>query len=51
MLSIKQCRQVLGSDFPGTDEEVQRIRDQLMQIADVCLDMVSGVPLGGGADE
>lgn len=48
MLSLQRCREILGSSCPATDAEIELLRDQLMAIADVALEL-GRERLGAGA--
>ena len=37
MLSIQQCRKLLGNSCPKTDEELEDLRDQLYGFANVAV--------------
>jgi hypothetical protein len=37
MLSVQQCRQILGNSYSITDEELKALRDQLYGLANVSI--------------
>jgi len=39
VLSLRRCREILGSSCPAADSELELLRDQLMAIADIALEM------------
>jgi hypothetical protein len=39
MLSISRCRELLGPDCPLTDQEVERLQNQLYLFAEIALDL------------
>ena len=41
MLSLSQCRQLLGENCPQADDEVERLQEHLRQLADVVVDLSS----------
>ena len=42
MLTIEQCRQVLGSDCHLSDSELEALRDQLYALADITITVFLG---------
>lgn len=38
MLDLRRCREILGSDCPLSDDQIELLRDQLVALADVALD-------------
>ena len=44
MFSIQRCREILGTDAPKSDAEIEKVRDQLYAIADVWLARGAEVP-------
>ena len=40
MLSIEECRRLLGESCPMSDKELTQVRDQLYLIADLAIDLV-----------
>ena len=53
MVSIGECRRLLGGDAAGlTDEEVAEVREELYRLARIAVDMLDGGKAGGRrADE
>lgn len=39
MLSLRRCREILGSSCSATDSQLESLRDQLMAIADIALEL------------
>lgn len=39
MLSIEQCKEILGNDLNLTDEKIGQLRDHLYAFAEAALDM------------
>jgi len=37
MLNIEQCRRILGSNCQLTDEELERLRDEMCALADIAI--------------
>ena len=44
MLSVEQCRALLGSDAPETDAEVEALRDLISIVAESVLDSLTARP-------
>ena len=38
MLSIKRCRKILGKKSKLSDEELEKVRDDLYALADICIE-------------
>ena len=39
MLTISQCRELLGENCPKSDDEVERLQEHLRQLADVVVNL------------
>jgi hypothetical protein len=51
VLSVRRCRELLGQNCTKTDSEIERMRDQLMAIADMSLDAVRDKKLNFMSDQ
>jgi hypothetical protein len=40
MLSVERCKEILGSECPMTDQEVESLRDQLRVLAQTVIESV-----------
>jgi hypothetical protein len=44
MLSLERCREILGSDCPKSDAELEKLRDQLYGLARVAVEALPNKP-------
>jgi hypothetical protein len=42
MLSLEQCREILGADAPGDDRELEQRRDEAYQLARLVMEIFQG---------
>jgi hypothetical protein len=40
MLSVKNCRRILGSSCPLTDEEIEELRNQIRKLAELAFEAI-----------